>query len=1376
MDPLSDLVGESRAMEAVREQIRRLVARREGGRRLPSIHITGETGTGKGLVARTIHRAGTRASGPFVDVNCAAIPETLLEAELFGFERGAFTDARRSKPGLFQAAHRGTIFLDEVGLLSEPTQAKLLKVLEEQAVRRLGATEAEPVDAWIISATNADLQAQVRRHAFREDLYHRLAVLPLKLPPLRERGRDVLIIATRFLGRVCADYGLPPKRFSPEAEQRLLAYAWPGNIRELGNVIERVALLAEDELVTADMVGIQVADEAPPAPSAVPAGPGSLDDAMRDHLLAALTRMRWNISRTAALLGISRNTLRSRIDKLGLQPMEGSPRTRPAAGRSERPAAPRPGEPLSTAPPPAAVSAGPLRWERRRITLLRASLDEPGAAAVDPTDTTRTLGLMIDKVQSFGGRVESLAQSGLEASFGLDLLGDAPRRAANAALAIQRAFALSESAHAPAGMRLGLHIESCLVGDLAGTPQIDQQEKQKTSLFLERLVATAELGSVVVSDTMIPFLGRRFSLSPFTRVPGTAGEAYRLIGHSGGELWGRMGTFGGRRQELELIRSRWSAVSRGSGQVVGLVGEPGVGKSRLLWEFLRSGETGAALVLHTSADTLGNRTPFLPIVDLLRTYFRVESVHDPETIRRKVTEKLTDLEVGLSSASPALLSLLNVAPEDTQWDGLDTAQRRQLTLEALKAICVRESQREPLVLVFEDTHWLDAETQTVLDILVDRVPAARVLVLLTYRAEYQHAWSHKSFFTQIRVDPLPPGDIEEMLRAILGAHPSLGSLTSRLVDWTEGNPFFLEESVQSLVETGELAGERGGYRLARAVTDLEVPGTVEELLANRVNRLPQRERTLLQAASVIGRDVPHALLSAIAELSEDELRDSLNQLRSAEFVYETSTFPDSVYTFRHALTQAVIYTSLPEPARRALHSRIFAIMQRLWREPFGELADRFAHHAFQGQVWDKAVALLANAGERAFARSANREAVASLEQALQALDHLPDTRATQGQRIDLHLGLRNALTLLADTTRTLHHLRQASALAEQIGDYQKLGRALSFEANALYLIADYLGAIKIGSRALAIADSLENAPLRTATLMYLGRAHQSLGEMARAIDLLSQVIASLPGERAREHLGLPILPAVFARSYLAVCLSETGRFGEALRLAEESIQLAEERKHPDTSFWAYKGAGVAHLLRGDAERATELLEQALEVCRRHDLPVYLSAITADLGHAYTQLEDIEQGLALLRQAVDGASRTNQLYAHYMLELSEGHLSAGHLREAREFAEAGRTLAGERRERGREARALTLLGDVARLETDPTGESPESFYQAAVSIAEPLGLRPLLARCLLGLGLTRRHRGQEADAQATLTEATRLFREMEMATWLSRAEDAARAAG
>jgi len=254
MAGLDEILGESTAIQAVRDNIRRLVGRPHSGRRMPSILIQGETGTGKGLVARLIHRLGPRSSGPFVDVNCAAIPDTLLESELFGYERGAFTDARRAKPGLFQTAHHGTIFLDEIGLLPGALQAKLLKVLEEQAVRRLGSTTSEPVDVWILSATNADLSKAVHEHGFREDLYHRLAVLTLTLPPLRERGRDVLLLAERFLARACADYGLPSKTLSPQAEARLLAHSWPGNVRELGNIAERVALLTEASVVSADIL------------------------------------------------------------------------------------------------------------------------------------------------------------------------------------------------------------------------------------------------------------------------------------------------------------------------------------------------------------------------------------------------------------------------------------------------------------------------------------------------------------------------------------------------------------------------------------------------------------------------------------------------------------------------------------------------------------------------------------------------------------------------------------------------------------------------------------------------------------------------------------------------------------------------------------------------------------------------------------------------------------------------------------------------------------------------------------------------------------------------------------------------------------------
>src|SRR6266566_4726704 len=250
---LAELLGESAGIKAVRDKLQRLLERQQDVRRVPPVLIEGETGTGMGLLARVIHRTGPRRDGPFVDVNCAAIPETLLEAEMFGFERGAFTDARRAKPGLLQAAHRGTIFLDEVGLLSEPLQAKLLKVLEERTVRRLGSTRDEPIDVWILTATNEDLTVAVHERRFRADLYHRLAVLPIVLPPLRDRDDDVILLAERFLARVCVDYGLPPKRLSNEAASRLRSYHWPGNVRELSNVIERVALLGEGTVVSAEI-------------------------------------------------------------------------------------------------------------------------------------------------------------------------------------------------------------------------------------------------------------------------------------------------------------------------------------------------------------------------------------------------------------------------------------------------------------------------------------------------------------------------------------------------------------------------------------------------------------------------------------------------------------------------------------------------------------------------------------------------------------------------------------------------------------------------------------------------------------------------------------------------------------------------------------------------------------------------------------------------------------------------------------------------------------------------------------------------------------------------------------------------------------------
>jgi hypothetical protein len=289
----------------------------------------------------------------------------------------------------------------------------------------------------------------------------------------------------------------------------------------------------------------------------------------------------------------------------------------------------------------------------------------------------------------------------------------------------------------------------------------------------------------------------------------------------------------------------------------------------------------------------------------------------------------------------------------------------------------------------------------------------------------QHPWGGKTYYRQLRIDPLPPESADELLDALLGADVALGPLKQLLVERTEANPLFLEESVRALVEMGALAGERGAYRLTRPVEHLTIPATVRAILAARTDRLAPETKRLLQAAAVIGKDVPMPLILAIADAPAPEVRAELTHLQAAEFLYETRLFPDLEYTFKHALTHEVAYQGLLHDRQRALHARVTKAIERLSTERLAEQAERLAHHALRGELWEKAVAYLRQAGLRAMARAANREAIAHLEQALGVLRHLPDIRETTELTIDLRIDLRNALVPLGDRARIGGHLHEA---------------------------------------------------------------------------------------------------------------------------------------------------------------------------------------------------------------------------------------------------------------------------------------------------------------------------------------------------------------
>ena len=449
---------------------------------------------------------------------------------------------------------------------------------------------------------------------------------------------------------------------------------------------------------------------------------------------------------------------------------------------------------------------------------------------------------------------------------------------------------------------------------------------------------------------------------------------------------------------------------------------------------------------------------------------------------------------------------------------------------------------QPLLLVFEDLHWIDTETQALLDSLVESLPTARLLLLVNYRPEYQHGWGSKTYYRQLRLDPLPPASADAFLQALLGGDPSLGPLKQLLIERTGGNPFFLEESVRTLVETGMLVGAPGAFRLAQPLASLQMPATVQAVLAARIDRLAPEEKHVLQTAAVIGTEVPLPLLQAIAELPEADLYRGLAHLQAAEFLYETRLFPEREFTFKHALTHEVAYNGLLQERRRVLHARIVEALEVLYPDRLAEQVERLAHHAMRGEAWDKALAYNRQAGTRVAARSAYREAVAYFEQALMALAQLPERRTTLEQAIDLRLELRNVLVPLDEQARILDHLRAAEPLAEQLGDPQRLGWLACCLCFHFSVIGEPDRAMAAGQRALALATTSGVFDVQVVAQTYLGIVYYAVGDYRQALDVSQRVIMLLTGELLYERFSLPVLPAVLSRGYVAMESGRTGVF------------------------------------------------------------------------------------------------------------------------------------------------------------------------------------------------------------------------------------------
>jgi len=1021
------------------------------------------------------------------------------------------------------------------------------------------------------------------------------------------------------------------------------------------------------------------------------------------------------------------------------------------------------------------TSRSVLAGERKQVTVLFADLKgsmelladrdpEEARALLDPV-----LERMMEAVHRYEGTVNQVMGDGIMALFGAPLAHeDHAVRACYAALRMQEAVKrYAEGIRREHGIsvriRVGLNSGEVVVRAIGSDLHMDYTAVGQTTHLAARMEQLADPGAILLTVETLALAEGFVQAAPLgpVAVKGLAApvEAYQLTGVSAvrsrlqAAAARGLSRFVGRDLEIEQLRRALERAGTGHGQVAAVVGEPGVGKSRLALELTHSHRVDGWLVLEAGAVSYGKATSYLPVIELLKGYFRIGDRDTPREVREKVTGKVLALDRALEPLLPPLLALLEVLAGDPAWQALDAPQRRQRTLESVKRLLLREAQVQPLLVVFEDLHWIDSETQALLDGLVESLPPARLLLLVNYRPEYAHRWGGRTSYTQVRLDPLPPERAIELLRHLLGNDAGLEPLGAMLIARTQGNPFFLEESIRTLAETGVLAGSRGAYRLTQGLADVQVPSTVQAILATRIDRLSPEDKDLLQSAAVIGKDVPLALLAAIADRPEEELHRGLGHLQAAEFLYEVSHFPDLEYTFKHALTHEVAYGGLLHERRRATHARIVEIAETLYGDRMIEHVERVANHAFRGEKWAKAVTYASRAGQKAAGRRAHHEAVTWFEQALAALARLPAIPEHQARAVDLRLDIRVALVSRGDFASILPHLDQAMPLAEALGDLGRQSAIATGRSHTLWANGEFRLALEAGEQALELARRGNDSRAELSAAFVLGEICYALGDYEQAIAHFEVNIEaeSIDPNRRRQPAG-PAIPGVVNRRWLAMSLAEVGRFREAIATATEAVELAEAAGHPYSLINALVGLGFTLVRKNEVDRAIPLLERAYEVSGSLGFTMW-HACAVPLGAAY--------GLA--GRPADAASlltdpRIESDYLHSG-SVAESSLLCGRLDDAARWAERGLAHAREHGSRAEEAWNLFVLGVLAAGGNRANSEIARDHLRRALALGEGGGMRPLVARIHMALGELARQAGKDEEANTHLGVAATMFREM-----------------
>ena len=1020
-----------------------------------------------------------------------------------------------------------------------------------------------------------------------------------------------------------------------------------------------------------------------------------------------------------------------------------------------------------------------LDGERKTVTALFADIKgstelmrdldpEDARAIVDPV-----LRLMMAAVHRYGGYVAQSTGDGIFALFGAPIAHeDHPQRALHAALAMQEelrrhADRLRTESKISIEARVGVNTGEVVVREIETGGHTEYTPVGHVTNLAARMQTLASAGSIAASEATQQLCEGYFefrALGP-TAVKGLDQpvQVYEVVRagplRTHFQLAARRGLtrFVGREREMAAMAGALEQATAGHGQIVAAVGEAGAGKSRLTYEFKATIPDGYK-VLEAYSVSHDKASAWLPVLELLKSYFEIADDDDDGRRSEKVEAQVRGLDPALAETLPYILSLLGIAGAGASLAMMDAQIRRRRTLEALKRIIIGESLRQPLVVIFEDLHWIDAETQELLDLLVDSVASARILMLVNYRPEYHHEWGNRTCYTQLRLDPLGGQSADEMLHALLGGDASLQSLKRLIIEKTQGNPFFMEEIARALVEQGVLV-RNGATRLTKPLTEIHVPPTVHGILASRIDALPAPQKDLLQTLAVIGKDFPLNLVRHITASPDDRLEPILKGLQAGEFIYERPALGEAEYTFKHALTQEVAYNSVLMERRRLLHERTGEAIEALFKERLDDHLAELAHHYSRTANTRKAVEYLSRAGSQAAARSAHSEAVTRLSSALEFLKHLPDDAERARQELSVQLVLGHSLgTVKSWGAAELEPVyARARELCAQVRDPALAFRALYGQWIVRWWKMETDKAMELAAELLAAAEDVKDPAMLLVGNSARGCTLSQIGELVPANEHLEKALAVFD---LRQPLPWELeLSRVTSFGYLYYNLYTMGYPDRAWAKSREMLEVAQRSSVPYVLTVASFQAAQQNLVRGDGTAAQKHAEETMALTEAFGFQSVSPLATTVNGAAHIAQGRYEEGIAGMRRGISAIRATGvPPLAWYLCLLASGLGKAGRPQEGLQVLEEGFASDARTGEQISRPDLHHVKGRLLLAQTPSDGAKAELCFRTAIEIARGQSARSEELRATTSLARLLAQQGRRDEARTMLAEIYNWFTE------------------